>query len=279
MLRRTAARFSAKNSTKPGKVGPHASWQEGPEQHRAFWSEKTMTEWNLAEKEQANMRVMNKKLSVLQMKKHAIPRDLGELPRTYLLRCLFVNQPVTQHDLWELLKANADCPFDSYRHLEFVLRIALHQNWVMREKNQTDRKWYLSVHQQRSAVVSEALQNEKEAAARAKAEAEANAEEVARAEQEQVDEALELAIQDLQHQIMVNVAVLQEQDRDLVRSLPYVRPDGAIDFAWYREGGSETLLARASEMPAQPEDGGAEEAGEPPMEEEEEAAADERQRR
>ena len=242
---RASRRWLQLNSTKP--CGPHMAHALPARAYQAFRSEEVMTEFTLNEVEQANMRVMNKKLSVETRSKHGLPRDLGELPRTYLLRTLFVNQPATQHDLWEMLKACDDCPFDSYRHLEFVLRVALHQNWVVREKNQADRKWYLSVHPQRSASVSEALQQEKEQSTRAALDSEAAAAERAEAEREASEEAVDLAIQDLQHQLTVNVAVLQEQDRQLARALPYVQADGSLDFAWYRDGGSPALLARAAE--------------------------------
>merc|ERR1711991_1025040 len=84
-----------------------------------------------------------------------------------MLNTLYVNQPVLQQQLWALLKENDDCPFDSYEHLDDVIRIALHQNWLVREKNQTDRKWYLSVHKTRVAELSAALAEKRHAEAKA----------------------------------------------------------------------------------------------------------------
>jgi hypothetical protein len=244
MLRRTLRRLE-QNSTKP--YGPHL--QHGLTEKftvRDFRSEKTMTDTIIFPKEQADMRKIYHKLDFQHSKLHAIPRDLGQLPRAYMLRVLYVNQPALQTTLWSLLKENDDCPFDSYRHLDFVLRVALHQNWVVREKNQSDRKWYLSVHPSRSSDVLDIITSEREAQRRAESEQLGLDEKSREEERERTREAVDVAIRDLQHQLAVNVAVLQEQDRELVRDLPYVNGDGSIDYVWYREGGSTALLARTA---------------------------------
>lgn len=246
MLRRCLSRWQKKprNSSKP--FGPERAGIGDFLQDRDFRDEKTMTHTQLFPREQADVRQIHKNLEFGKRRTFAIPRDLGELPRTYLLRVLFVNQPILQEDLWELLKTNDDCPFDSARHLDFVIRVALHQNWVVREKNQSDRRWYLAVHSSRASTMSKMIAEEQDQARAAETDAADKQAGVDDAAKVAVDDALDFAIRDLQHQLTVNVSVLQEQDRELLKDLPYVTRTGALDFAWHMEGGSAALFARAA---------------------------------
>ena len=215
-----------------------------------MWRDERMMTTDLrAPRETRDMRRATRKVDFEDSQAYAIPRDLGEIPRTYLLRTLFVNQPALQADLWQLLKDRDDCPFDSYAHLDMTLRVALHQNWVVREKNQSDRKWYLSVHPQRGDDIAAALAEGRNAEREAEAGAEAAAAAAAEERHATRREAVAAAIRDLQHQIAVNVAVLTEQDRTLLKELPYVQPDGSIDYCWYSEGGSEPFLTRVVDAP------------------------------
>lgn len=196
-------------------------------------------------KEHANLRAVYvnvKKLKHTEL--FGLPRDLGEITRNYMLRTLFLNQPILEPQLWRILKDFDDCPFDSYDHLDMVIRVALHQNWLTREKNQTDRKWYLSVHKSRASDIQALLQSAKDADS-AKAAAAASVEAAAAQQQQtEADEALDTAIRHLQHQICVNIATLAEQDPGLIKDLPFVRPDRSIDFAWHVEGGGDAILAQ-----------------------------------
>lgn len=79
----------------------------------------------------------------------AIPRDLGELPRSFVLQLLLQHQPIRLVDLWELCKESPDVPLDSAKHLRLVLKVAKLQKWVYSEKNQTDNFFYYHLHRSR----------------------------------------------------------------------------------------------------------------------------------
>jgi hypothetical protein len=161
----------------------------------------------------------------------AIPRDFGALPRNYALRLLYFSQPCKLADLWTLAKQNEDCPFDSRRHLKQVLEIASMQNWVRREKNQTDRMWYYSVHHSHAQAVEELLMAKKRAVDAAAERARDEAAEQQRADQERKATALDEAIHQLQQQLVKNVVKLQERDPAAVSRLSYVTKSGAVNFS------------------------------------------------
>lgn len=239
-------RKSSKQLFRP--FGPLRTGLGNQRTNEPFRTELTMTkQTTFPHKDSCDLRTLYHQVKKLKHTElFGLPRDLGELPRTYMLRTLFLNQPCLEPALWRLLKENDDCPFDSYDHLDMVIRVALHQNWITREKNQVDRKWYLSVHKSRSADIQKLVQAEKENSLRIESEAAAKETEANKLQAAERDEALDTAIRHLQHQITVNVAALLEQDPGLVRDLPFVRPDKAVDFAWHVEGGGEGLLARAA---------------------------------
>lgn len=87
----------------------------------------------------------------------AIPRDLGEIPRQFVMCQLFLHQPVRLLDLWEHCKHHDDIPLDSVKHLRLVLKMAKLQRWVYTEKNQTDNLYYYYLHRSRSHEVQELI--------------------------------------------------------------------------------------------------------------------------
>lgn len=104
----------------------------------------------------ANIRELFKKpLEANNIK--AVPRDLGEIPRQFVVRQLFLHQPVRLLDLWEQCKQQDDVPLDSVKHLRLVLKIAKLQRWVYTEKNQTDNLYYYYLHRSRSHEVQEMI--------------------------------------------------------------------------------------------------------------------------
>lgn len=90
----------------------------------------------------------------------AIPRDLGEIPRNFVVRLLSLHQPIRLVDLWEICKENEDVPIDSAKHLRLVLKIAKMQKWVYTEKNQTDNLYYYHLHKSRTHEVEEMIRQD-----------------------------------------------------------------------------------------------------------------------
>ncbi|EPY23035.1 hypothetical protein STCU_01078 [Strigomonas culicis] len=163
----------------------------------------------------------------------AIPRDLGEIPRNYVVKLLFFHQPIRLTDLWEICKAEDDVPLDSAKHLRLVLKIARLQKWIYTEKNQTNNLYYYYIHQSRTNEIQKMVRadevrrkQQEEEAAVAATRADAAAAERDRA-------ALDDRIVALQTLLVTNVSHIRTYDPTYVEQQPYVTPSGAVDSCWH----------------------------------------------
>lgn len=176
----------------------------------------------------------------------AVPRDLGELPRNYVVKLLFFHQPIRLLDLWELCKQHNDVPLDSARHLRLVLKIAKLQKWVYAEKNQTDNLYYYYVHQSRTHEVQQMVRQD-EVVKRAR-ETEAKAQAMQKEEERQTRQAQSLddRIIALQNTLVSNVGHIRAFDPAFVDAKPYVMESGAVNCAWHWEGAVNAAAQSAS---------------------------------
>lgn len=167
---------------------------------------------------------------------YAIPRDLGEVPRSYVLKALFLHQPARLLDLWEVLKQRDDVPLDSAKHLRLVLKVAKMQRWAYAEKNQTDNQYYYYIERARMHEV-QAMVRADEVARREEESAERNALVVSE-EQERVDDAQSLddRIAALQALLVSNISQISNFDPQYVQGKPYVTESGAVNCAWHWSG-------------------------------------------
>ncbi|CUG67720.1 Hypothetical protein, putative [Bodo saltans] len=162
----------------------------------------------------------------------AVPRDLGEVPRNYALKSLFLQQPIRLLDLWETLKQRDDIPFDSMKHLRNVLKISGKMKWVYAEKNQTNNMWYYYIHQSRMAEVQDMIRQESILDKERDAHAAVQRTQEAKALASDRSVALDASIMALQNMLVQNVATIAEFDPEYTRSLPYVTESGAVNVAW-----------------------------------------------
>ncbi|CAD2215248.1 hypothetical protein AGDE_03336 [Angomonas deanei] len=180
-----------------------------------------------------NIRELFKKPLVMNNLK-AIPRDLGELPRNFLIKLLFFHQPIRLLDLWEVCKQQEDVPLDSAKHLRLVLKVARLQKWVYTEKNQTNNMYYYYVHQSRTHEVQKMVRADevarKEQENRAAEEAE-GLQSQAEAEQQS---SLDSRIQAMQNILAHNIGSIRDYDPQYVEEKPYVTESGAVNFTWHR---------------------------------------------
>jgi hypothetical protein len=181
-----------------------------------------------------------------QHKLRAIPRDLGQIPREYIIRLLYFNQPCTVDTLWTLSKADESCPFDSKKHMKQVLKIATLQDWVVYEKNQTNNLYFASVHPSKAKEAQDLLYVQRKQTEMAEREAAKKADAARQESKTKRNEGLDMAIQQLQHQLITCVVKLQEHDPALIEKLACVTPNGGIDFHWYNEERKKNMLAASS---------------------------------
>ncbi|RHW74249.1 hypothetical protein DPX39_010017200 [Trypanosoma brucei equiperdum] len=186
----------------------------------------------------SNIRELFKKPLVMNNIK-AIPRDLGEIPRDYVLRLLFFHQPIRLVDLWTICKEHDDVPLDSAKHLRLVLKIAKLQRWVYAEKNQTNNLYYYYVHQSRMQEVQQMVRASEVRKKEQESLREIEAEKLRMEEQERRKVALDENIVALQNALVSNIAQIQEFDPGFARSKPYVTESGAVNVGWgLNDGGS-----------------------------------------
>ncbi|GET88132.1 hypothetical protein, conserved [Leishmania tarentolae] len=239
MLRRTLARWNRPKGPpglRPGK------------EYRLtvpYRSEVTMIRQAGFKKFNSNIRELFKK-PLEQNNIKAVPRDLGELPRNYVVKLLFFHQPIRLLDLWELCKQHDDVPLDSARHLRLVLKIAKLQKWVYAEKNQTDNLYYYYVDQSRTHEVQQMVRHD-EVVKRAQ-ETRKKAQAMQREEERQAREAQSLddRIIALQNTLVSNVGHIRAVDPAYVEAKPYVMASGAVNCAWHWEEAANTAAQSAS---------------------------------
>ncbi|CBZ14567.1 conserved hypothetical protein [Leishmania braziliensis MHOM/BR/75/M2904] len=210
-----------------------------------YRSEVTMIRQANFKKFNSNIRELFKKpLEMNNIK--AVPRDLGELPRNYVLKLLFFHQPIRLLDLWELCKQHNDVPLDSARHLRLVLKIAKLQKWAYAEKNQTDNLYYYYVHQSRIHEVQQMVRHD-EVVKRAQ-EADSKRQIVRQEEERQAREAQSLDdhIIALQNTLVSNIGHIRAFDPTFVDTKPYVMESGAVNCAWHWEGAVDAATQEAS---------------------------------
>ncbi len=163
----------------------------------------------------------------------SIPRDLGQIPRDYIIRLLYFNQPCTTDTLWTLAKADDACPLDSKRHMKMVMKIATLQNWIIFEKNQTNNLYYATVHPNKSKEAQDLLYQHRRKMELAETESAKKVDEVKKQVKTKRSEGLDMAITQLQHQLITCVVKLQEHNPALIKELPCVTESGGINFHWY----------------------------------------------
>ena len=164
---------------------------------------------------------------------NGVPRDVGEIPRKYLLRYLFLHQPITLEGLWEVLKKQKDVPVDSMRHMRSVLRIARDEDWVYIEKDQDSNEMIIRIKPEKCDAV-QALVQEQSEADRVESEKAISLEKNQLEEKDAERKDIEDAYLENIHRELVEVAEkLKKHDPKAFYELPYVTETGGYDFFWY----------------------------------------------
>ncbi|KAK7202166.1 hypothetical protein NESM_000286200 [Novymonas esmeraldas] len=191
---------------------------------------------------QANFKAFNSNIRELfkrpleQNNIKAIPRDLGELPRNYVVKLLFFHQPILLLDLWEVCKQHDDVPLDSARHLRLVLKIAKQQRWVYAEKNQTNNLYYYYIHQSRTHEVQQMVRHDEVEKRSQEAQAQAEAAQAEEERRARAAQSLDDRIAALQNTLVSNVTRLREIDPSYTDGKPYMTDSGAVNCAWHWDG-------------------------------------------
>ncbi|KAG8347547.1 hypothetical protein ERJ75_001027200 [Trypanosoma vivax] len=178
-----------------------------------------------------NIRELYKK-PLLMSNIKSIPRDLGEIPRNYVLKLLFFHQPARLVDLWTICKEYDDVPLDSAKHLRLVLKIAKLQRWVYAEKNQTNNLYYYYIHQSRMREVQEMVRVSDIRKREEESLQVENEQALLREKQQRDQVALDEKIVALQNILISNIAQIREFDPAYVCEKQYVTEGGVVNVVW-----------------------------------------------
>jgi len=64
-----------------------------------------------------------------------VPRDTGKVPRNFVLKMLYFEQPVAVDGLWRRCTQDPECVLESRRHLREVLKQCRDENWITFDKS------------------------------------------------------------------------------------------------------------------------------------------------
>ncbi|RNF18064.1 uncharacterized protein Tco025E_04618 [Trypanosoma conorhini] len=168
----------------------------------------------------------------------AIPRDVGKIPRDFVLSVLYRHQPCEVSGLWEYCTNDPGVVLDSKRHLREVLQQAREEGFVTFERDPVSSEWLCFLARERFEEVRQI------AAARAEA-SEAHSglrgfsatETSAYAERfkEMNDTAKEEHLRRLEEEVKTTTRHLRSFQRKEVDYLPYTDLNGKVNFMWWYE--------------------------------------------
>ena len=162
-----------------------------------------------------------------------IPRDMGEIPRNYIIRHLFFTQPITATALWEILKRQPDVPLDSRRHLTLVLKMARLENWIYFEKNQDSNEWVCNITRDRYAEAQTLVREHKNDQRIVEEEKKEQEKKLHTVKTNELETLHLNRIQDL-HWEMLNAAErMKRYDFKSYKALPFVNDSNQYDLRWY----------------------------------------------
>ena len=241
MLRRACIRLGARpwgpNGERPEVDGSRT---------KEFWSEADMAKFDGRKHINANLRTVFKR-GLGRAGLMGIPRDVGEIPRNYVIKVLQKNEPVTILQLFSHLKEHDDCPVDSQRHLRFVLRVARMQDWLYVEKNQTNNQWYYYTHPKKKAAIQELLLQEREDTKETNHNDALILKSAKKNAENHREEYLDRMITAMQKKLADNVCTLRDYDPEFVEGLPYNCSNGAVNVAWHHQGSSSASSSAKEE--------------------------------
>ena len=167
---------------------------------------------------------------------NAVPRDVGEIPRKYVLRYLFLHQPITFEGLWNILKKQSDVPLDSMRHMRAVLRIARDEDWVYIEKDQDSNDVCLHIKHDKYASVQELVQKHSEEGRITSEKKIADDIKQNQQKEHEISQINAEYLKNAYHELVQTAEKLKKYDIQAFHELPYVTKDGSYDFFWYKKG-------------------------------------------
>lgn len=175
----------------------------------------------------------------------AMPRDIGRIPRDFVLSVLYRHQPCPVDGLWDLCSADPAAVLDSKRHLREVLKQAREEGFVTFDKNERD-EWTCTLCRERYEEVRRIVNHRNETGATMsslRGSSVAETSEYSQTFQEMNDEARAEHLKLLQEQVALTSEKLRKFQKTEIDYLPYTDLNGKVNFMWWYESRDQSAKA------------------------------------
>lgn len=168
----------------------------------------------------------------------SIPRDVGKIPRDFVLSVLYRHQPCEVAGLWEHCANDPGVVLDSKRHLREVLKQAREEGFITFERDTVSNEWLCFLARERYEEVRQI------AAARAEAsEVHSGLRGVSATEtsayagrfREMNETAKSEHARRLEEEVAATTRHLRSFQRKEIDYLPYTDLNGKVNFMWWYE--------------------------------------------
>lgn len=166
------------------------------------------------------------------------PRDVGRIPRDFVLQVLYQHQPVEVDQLWDRCLSNSGCVLDSKRHLRLVLKQCRDEGWIAFEKDPITDTWLCQLTRERFEEVRQASISKADRQMNTttlKGQAAQKTAENADKFQALTSEQRDAHLAKLREQLRATSPELQKFERTEVDYLPYTDLNGKVTFMWWYE--------------------------------------------
>ncbi|KEG09417.1 hypothetical protein DQ04_05251020 [Trypanosoma grayi] len=168
----------------------------------------------------------------------AIPRDVGKIPRDFVLSVLYRHQPCEVSGLWEHCANDPEIVLDSKRHLREVLKQAREEGFIMFERDSVTNEWLCFITRERYEEVRQIACAKSEATDVYSGMRGSSATETS-AYAERFNEMNALAKEDhvrrLEEEVAATTKHLRSFQRKEIDYLPYTDLNGKVNFMWWYE--------------------------------------------
>ncbi|KAG5498484.1 hypothetical protein JKF63_02770 [Porcisia hertigi] len=173
-----------------------------------------------------------------RFKARPMPRDVGKIPRDFVLSVLYRNQPCEVASLWEHCINDPQIVLDSKRHLREVLQQARAEGFVSFEKDAVTDRWVCQLTRERFEEVRALVGARSEAQDLYSGLRGASATETSvysESFREMNEEAKREHLRLLSEQVADTTAHLRKFQRMEMDYLPYTDLNGKVNFMWWYE--------------------------------------------
>jgi hypothetical protein len=179
-----------------------------------------------------------------------IPRDIGRVPRDFVLSVVYKAQPVNVGELWDLCTGEAGCVLDSKRHLREVLKQAREEGFLVFEKDVGANTWVCSLARERFeevrtiVITDSANQTAAQAGLRGRAAERTTESSTAFEAMDATDKVTHVA--QLRDALRASNQRVERFQRTEVDYLPFTTLNGKVDFMWWYESRDVSAEAAAN---------------------------------